>query len=50
MLVVPLVRDLELPEGDVAQGGVEEAVGQLRILKALDGDGCLLVELPGNAA
>ena len=48
--VIALVRDLELPEGDVANGSVEEGIGQLRVLEALDGDGGLLIELLGDAA
>ena len=50
VLVIPLVGHLELTEGDVAHSGVEEAVGQFRGFKTLDGDGGTLVELLRNAA
>ena len=52
MLVVALVGYLELPEGDIADCSVKEAVGKVCILKALHRDAVFLIQLlrnsPGN--
>ena len=48
VLVIALVGYLELPEGDIADCGVKEAVGQIRILKALHRDAVFLIELLGD--
>ena len=50
VLVVLLVRHLELTEGDIADGGIKEAVRQFRLFKALHRNGGLLIQLLGNAA
>ena len=43
MLVVPLVRDFEIPERHIAHNRVKEAVGEVGFLKALCGDRGLLI-------
>ena len=48
MLVIALVGYLELPEGDIADCGVKEAVGQICTLKALHRDAVFLIELLGD--
>ena len=48
VLVVLLVGDLELAERNIADGGVEKAVGKIRLFKALHRNGGLLIELLGN--
>ena len=48
VLVIALVRHLELPEGDIADCGVKEAVGQICTLKALHCDAVFLIELLGD--
>ena len=37
VLVVTLVRNLEIPEGDIPHNGIKEAVGEVGFLKALCG-------------
>ena len=53
VLVIALVRQLEIAEGDVADGHIKKAVRQLRSLEALDSDGGCLIELlcdsPGDS-
>ena len=49
MLVVALVRHLELPEGDIADCSIKEAVGKVCILKALHRDAVFLIELLGDS-
>ena len=52
MLIVALVGHLELPEGDIADCSVKEAVGKVCILEALHCDAVFLIKLlrnsPGN--
>ena len=52
MLIIALVWHLELPEGDIADCSVKEAVGKVCILKALHCDAVFLIKLlrnsPGN--
>ena len=48
VLVIALVRHLELPEGDIADCGVKEAVGKICILEALHRDAVFLIELLGD--
>ena len=52
MLIVALVGHLELPEGDIADCSVKEAVGKVCILEALHRDAVFLIKLlrnsPGN--
>ena len=52
MLVIAPVRHLELPEGDIADCSVKEAVGKVCILEALHCDAVFLIKLlrnsPGN--
>ena len=43
MLVVPLVRDFEIPKGHITHNGIKEAVGKVGFLKALCGDRGLLI-------
>ena len=43
VLVVTLVRNLEIPEGDIPHNGIKEAVGEVGFLKALCGDRGLLI-------
>ena len=50
MLVVAGIIDLDLPEGDVADGGVKEAVGNVGRLKALYGDAVLLIKLLSDSS
>ena len=48
MLIVALVGHLELPEGDIADCSVKEAVGQICTLKALHRDAVFLIQLLGD--
>ena len=52
VLIIALVRYFELPEGDIADCSVKEAVGKVCILKALHRDAVFLIKLlrnsPGN--
>ena len=48
MLIVALVRHLELPEGDIADCSVKEAVGKVCTLKALHRDAIFLIQLLGD--
>ena len=48
MLIIALVRHLELPEGDIADCGVKEAVGKICILEALHRDAVFLIQLLGD--
>ena len=52
VLVVALVGHLELPEGDITDCSVKEAVGKVCILEALHCDAVFLIKLlrdpPGN--
>ena len=48
VLVVALVRHLELPEGDIADCSVKEAVGKVCIFKALHRDAVFLIQLLGD--
>ena len=52
VLIVALVGHLELPEGDIADCSVKEAVGKVCTLKALHCDAVFLIQLlrnsPGN--
>ena len=50
VFVIPLVGYLELAEGDIADGSIEEAVGQIGLFIALNGDAGFLVELLGDTA
>ena len=43
MLVVPLVRDFEIPERHITHNRIKEAVGEVGFLKALCGDRGLLI-------
>ena len=49
VLVIALVRHLELPEGDIADCSVKEAVGKICILEALHRDAVFLIELLGDS-
>lgn len=49
MLIVALVEHLELPEGDIADCSVKEAVGKICILEALHRDAVFLIELLGDS-
>ena len=48
VLVIALVRHLELPEGDIADCSVKEAVGKICTLKALHRDAIFLIQLLGD--
>ena len=50
MLVIALIRQLEIAEGDVSDCDIKKAVRQLRSLEALDSDGEFLIELLRNAS
>ena len=49
MLIIALVRHLELPEGDIADCRVKEAVGKVCTLKALHCDAVFLIQLLGDS-
>ena len=49
MLIIPLVDELEVTEGDIADGHIKKAVRQLCFLEALDSDRGCLIELLGDA-
>ena len=48
VLVIAPVRHLELPEGDIADCSVKEAVGKICILEALHRDAVFLIQLLGD--
>ena len=48
MLIVALVGHLELPEGDIADCSVKEAVGKICILEALHRNAVFLIQLLGD--
>ena len=48
MLIIALVGHLELPEGDIADCSVKEAVGKVCTLKALHCDAVFLIQLLGD--
>ena len=48
VLIIALVRHLELPEGDIADCSVKEAVGKICTLKALHRDAIFLIQLLGD--
>ena len=50
MLVIPLVRHFELPERDIANRRVKEAVRQFCVLKALHGNTVFLIKLLCNSS
>ena len=49
VLIIALVGHLELPEGDIADCSVKEAVGKVCILKVLHRDAVFLIELLGDS-
>ena len=48
VLVIALVRHLELPEGDIADCGIKEAVGKICTLEALHCNAVFLIKLLGD--
>ena len=48
VLIIALVRHLGLPEGDIADCSVKEAVGKICTLKALHRDAIFLIQLLGD--
>lgn len=48
MLIIALVRHLELPEWNIADCSVKEAVGKVCILEALHRDAVFLIQLLGD--
>ena len=48
VLIIALVRYFELPEGDIADCSIKEAVGKICTLKALHRDAIFLIQLLGD--
>ena len=48
VLVISLIGNFELPEGDVSHGSIEETVGKICVFKTLNGNTGILIELLCN--